>query len=217
LEQCPPEICKKIFAFACDDTGFTGRSLSLVSRYIHDVSEDVKYRSLAIWSMPQILRCHEVLISKPPHLRRIIHLFISAHEQVRPGETGPVAEYQWALQTHYGYACNAFFGILTMAAPTARSFYLCSAIARPTVLLAVPMPHLVEFTLFNGFPACPPVTPPSVDFPSLKRLRFTGFTDHSKSTFHEILLRAPNVTHLFFQSKRTADELLEHVSSVFGL
>lgn len=224
---------------ACDDEGRTGRSLSLVSRYIHDVSEDIKYRSLAVWSMPQILRCHQVLLTKPPHLRRIIHLFISAHEQVRPGEEGPVEGYQWGTQIHYvsafifplspshfvfadlmssqGYACNAFFGILTMAAPTLRTFYLCSSIARPTVLLSVPMPNLVEFTLFNGFPAVPTISPPSVDFPSLKRLRFTGFTDHSRATFHEILVRAPNVTHLFFQCQRTADELLGHVASVFGL
>jgi len=79
------------------------------------------------------------------------------------------------------------------------------------------MPNLVEFTLFNGFPAVPTISPPSVDFPSLKRLRFTGFTDHSKATFHEILVRAPNVTHMFFQSQRTADELLGHIASVFGL
>jgi hypothetical protein len=79
------------------------------------------------------------------------------------------------------------------------------------------MPELVEFTLFNGFPAVPTIAPPSVDFPSLKRLRFTGFTDHSKATFHEIRTRAPNVTHIFFQSQRTADELLEHIASVFGL
>lgn len=104
-----------------------------------------------------------------------------------------------------------------MAAPTLRTFYLCSSIARPTVLLSVPMPNLVEFTLFNGFPAIPTIAPPSVDFPSLKRIRFTGFTDHSKATFHEILIRAPNVTHMFFQSQRTADDLLGHIASVFGL
>lgn len=104
-----------------------------------------------------------------------------------------------------------------MAAPTVRTFYLCSSISRPTVFLSVPMPNLVEFTLFNGFPAVPTVAPPSVDYPSLKRLRFTGFTNHSKATFHEILARAPNVTHIFFQCQRTADELLEDIASIFGL
>lgn len=79
------------------------------------------------------------------------------------------------------------------------------------------MPQLVELTLFNGFPAIPAVMLPSVDFPRLKRLRFTGFTDHSPTTFHEIFVRAPNVTHIFFQSKRTADDLLEHIAAAFGL
>lgn len=217
LELLPPEICKQIYEKACDDDGRTGRALSLTSRYVHDVSAEFKYRSIAIWGMPQILKCFKVLEAKPPHLRRIIHLFISAHEQIRPGEKGPIDGYQWAMQTHYGYACDAFYGILGFAAPTVRTFYLCSSVARPTVLLSTPMPELVEFTLFNGFPAVPTMAPPSVDFPSLKRIRFCGFTDHSKTTFHEIRTRAPNVTHLFFQCQRTADDLLEDIASVFGL
>jgi hypothetical protein len=104
-----------------------------------------------------------------------------------------------------------------MAAPTVKTFYLCSSVPRPTVLLSVPMPEVVEFTLFNSFPAVPTIAPPSVDFPKLKRIRFTGFTDHPEATFREIRVRAPNVTHMFFQSQRTADELLEHIASVFGL
>ncbi|KAJ3572365.1 hypothetical protein NP233_g3135 [Leucocoprinus birnbaumii] len=217
LELLPPEVCKQIYEKACDDDGRTGRSLSLVSRYVSEVSEEFKYRSLAVYSIPKILKCYKVLESKPPEARRIIHLFISAHEQVLPGEEGDVDSYQWATQTHYGYACNAFFGILQFAAPTVQTFYLCSSVARPTVLLSIPMPRLVEFTLFNGFPTVPTIAPPSVDFPRLKRIRFCGFTDHSKGTFHEIRTRAPNVTHLFFQSQRTADDLLEHIASVFGL
>ncbi|KXN82234.1 hypothetical protein AN958_02862 [Leucoagaricus sp. SymC.cos] len=30
-------------------------------------------------------------------------------------------------------------------------------------------------------------------------------------------MRAPNITHIFFQSQKTADDLLEHIASVFGL
>lgn len=104
-----------------------------------------------------------------------------------------------------------------MAAPTVRTFYICSSITRPTVLLKVPMPQLIELTLFNGFPTMPTIMPPSVDYPHLKRLRFTGFTDHSPTTFHEILIRAPNVTHVFFQSQKTGEDLLEHIAAVFGL
>ncbi|EKM78532.1 hypothetical protein AGABI1DRAFT_13385, partial [Agaricus bisporus var. burnettii JB137-S8] len=209
LEECPPEICKKIFTHACDDGGYTGRSLSLVSRYVRDVSEDIKFRSVAVWGRRQILGFYEVLLSTPPHLRRILHLFISAHEQVRPGEAGPAENYQ--------YTCDSFCSILELVAPAVQTLYICSCISRPTILLKGPMPRLVELTLFNGFPAIPTVMLPSVDFPRLKRLRFTGFADHSPTTFHEIFVRAPNVTHIFFQSKRTADDLLEHIAAAFGL
>ncbi|KXN83308.1 hypothetical protein AN958_01601 [Leucoagaricus sp. SymC.cos] len=30
-------------------------------------------------------------------------------------------------------------------------------------------------------------------------------------------MRAPNITHIFFQSQKTTDGLLEHIASVFGL
>lgn len=101
LEECPPEICKKIFTHACDDGGYTGRSLSLVSRYVRDVSEDIKFRSVAVWGRRQILGFYQVLLSTPPHLRRILHLFISAHEQVRPGEVGPAENYQWSTDSRF--------------------------------------------------------------------------------------------------------------------
>ncbi|KAJ3558025.1 hypothetical protein NP233_g11593 [Leucocoprinus birnbaumii] len=217
LEMCPPEICKKIFTHACEDDGTTGRSLSLVSRYIHDVSEDIKLRSLAVCGMKQVLACAAMLRAKPENLRRIIHLFLSAGAQVRPGETeADIEEYLYSLETHHGSGCNAFFSILEMAAPTLKTFYLSSPCARPTVFLKIPMPELEEFTLFNEFHATPATGPPNVDFPKLKRVRFAGCNNISRVIFTEIYARAPNVTHMFFQSDRTGDDLLEHLASAFG-
>ncbi|KXN91545.1 hypothetical protein AN958_00531 [Leucoagaricus sp. SymC.cos] len=219
LGQCPPEICKKIFTYACNDGGFTGRSLSLVSRYIHNVSEDVKYHSLAICGMQQILKCNDVLENKPPHLRRIRHLFISGGTQVKPGQTrADITEYKYGKKTNYDDGCYAFFNILIMAAPTLITFYLSSIDARPTILIPVPMKMLEEFTFFNEFQLGSPSTgPPEVDFPSLKRLRFVGFSNMTPALFHEVYTRAPRITHLYFQTERSGDELLEHLSSFFGL
>ncbi|KAF5348920.1 hypothetical protein D9756_009831 [Leucocoprinus leucothites] len=218
LEDCPPEICNKIFTHACEDDGTTGRSLSLVSRYIHDVSEELKLRSLAVCGMKQILACAAMLREKPEHLRRIVHLFISAGAQVRPGQTeADIEEWLYSTETHHGSGCTAFYDILTMAAPTVKTFYLSSTCARPTVLLKIPMPELEEFTFFNEFHATPATGPPSVDFPKLKRLRFAGCSNISRTIFTEIYARAPNVTHMFFQSDRTGDDLLEHLASAFGL
>lgn len=80
------------------------------------------------------------------------------------------------------------------------------------------MPELEEFTLFNEFHASPAITPKAEpDFPKLKRLRFTGFSNVSPAVFQEIYSLAPHITHLFFQLERTGDDLLEHLAGVFEL
>jgi hypothetical protein len=55
LDQLPAEICAYIFAFACQDSGHTGRSLSLVSKYIHETSKLARYTSIALIGRAQIL------------------------------------------------------------------------------------------------------------------------------------------------------------------
>jgi hypothetical protein len=92
LAHCPPEILKEVFTFACDgDDGSTGRALSLVSRYIHEVSEDLKYRSLAVHGVKQLFNCSVLLEAKPPPLRRIHHLFIASakHHHQRLASNDP--------------------------------------------------------------------------------------------------------------------------------
>ncbi|KAK7037930.1 hypothetical protein R3P38DRAFT_2903483 [Favolaschia claudopus] len=55
LDRFPPEICDHIFEFACRDTGFTGCSLSLVSKYIQHTAAPTRYLSVALTSHAQIL------------------------------------------------------------------------------------------------------------------------------------------------------------------
>ena len=77
MHRCPPEILWKIYGFACTDDGYTGRSLSLVSRYIHESSKPVKFQSLAVRGAWQAVECAALLESTPSHLRRVDNLFIS--------------------------------------------------------------------------------------------------------------------------------------------
>ncbi|KAI0081535.1 hypothetical protein K474DRAFT_1587422, partial [Panus rudis PR-1116 ss-1] len=46
--QCPAEIWTKIFSFACTDGGYTGCSLSRVSRYFRDASLPVKLQTVSL-------------------------------------------------------------------------------------------------------------------------------------------------------------------------
>ncbi|KAJ7066431.1 hypothetical protein C8F01DRAFT_1123227 [Mycena amicta] len=80
LDQLPPEVCGHIFSFACTDTGTTGRSLSLVSRYIHNTSAPHKLQSVALFGRPQYLAFAALLHRTPPHLRGTRFLYIGGQE-----------------------------------------------------------------------------------------------------------------------------------------
>ncbi|KAJ6581841.1 hypothetical protein B0H19DRAFT_1116686 [Mycena capillaripes] len=80
LDQIAPEICAHIFHFACRDSGYTGRSLSLVSRYIHEASKPAKLQSIALFGRAQILAFAELLDQTPAHLRATRYLFINGQE-----------------------------------------------------------------------------------------------------------------------------------------
>lgn len=72
-----PEICERIFAYACTDDGRTGRSLSEVSRLVHNTSKTFKYYTIAIHGPAQAAGFLELMQSFPPDLRNISHLFVS--------------------------------------------------------------------------------------------------------------------------------------------
>jgi hypothetical protein len=77
MDRVPPELWTEIFSYACTDNGFTGRSLSLVSRHVHRCSKTVKLQSVSVIGLPQIIRFVSLLRSTPPHLKRIRQLFIA--------------------------------------------------------------------------------------------------------------------------------------------
>ncbi|KAF7308358.1 hypothetical protein HMN09_00684300 [Mycena chlorophos] len=79
LQSLPPELLSETFQRACTDSGFTGRSLSLVSRYIHTASAPFKYQSLALFGRKQILgfaSTLEALETPPP----TVFLYINGEE-----------------------------------------------------------------------------------------------------------------------------------------
>lgn len=77
MDKCPVEICLHIFQFACTDDGKTGRSLSLVSRSVHDLSREAKLQSISVVGLGQILGFAALLDSTPAKYRRVHHLFLS--------------------------------------------------------------------------------------------------------------------------------------------
>ncbi|KAI0062658.1 hypothetical protein BV25DRAFT_593406 [Artomyces pyxidatus] len=90
MDRCPPEIHSLIFALACSDDGFTGRSLSSVSRYIRQASAPYHWQSLVVAGVEQTKRFADMVDGlgvEPAHQaddrisitvrRPIHHLFVS--------------------------------------------------------------------------------------------------------------------------------------------
>ncbi|GBE77282.1 hypothetical protein SCP_0101550 [Sparassis crispa] len=76
MDTCSPEIHTYVFSFACTDSGATGRSLSLVSRYVRQVSASFKWYSPSISGKRQARQFVDVL-HKTAIQPRISHLFLS--------------------------------------------------------------------------------------------------------------------------------------------
>lgn len=90
LPVCPPEVWHNILWFACTDTGFTGRSISLTSRFFHELSKSVKLRSVGLRGVVQIIDFLNVIERTPVVYRRVENLFISTHNGCGlPGDIVP--------------------------------------------------------------------------------------------------------------------------------
>ncbi|TBU28774.1 hypothetical protein BD311DRAFT_722011 [Dichomitus squalens] len=50
MEDLPVELLQPICLYSCTDGGFTGSSLSLVSRHFQDISRTVRFHSIGLRS-----------------------------------------------------------------------------------------------------------------------------------------------------------------------
>jgi len=80
MYPCPREILLHIFQFACDDDGTTGRTLSLVSRQFYQLTQNCKYRSIALVGLPQIAS-FVAMLEQLPKIPPVRHLFLSSVTQ----------------------------------------------------------------------------------------------------------------------------------------
>ncbi|CCM04930.1 uncharacterized protein FIBRA_07127 [Fibroporia radiculosa] len=244
MDRCPPEIHALIFSFACSDDGTTGRSLALVSRYIHTVSAPFHWQSLAISGLDQargftaLLRATKAGAARPRRRSRALqapvrqrqrprpihHLFLSTRRAADAADGWPAVQLEdWPM-------CQA--EILAYASPTLETLafvafdpFLNSATCI-RVLLAVPLPRLVELTIRGR---CTPsqvsltLSDEAVDVasetavdavdgvadageghsglrPCLRRLHlacaYHGFAYGTKSTHDLIHTLSPRLTHL---------------------
>lgn len=77
MEKAPMEIWGRIFSFACIDDGYTGHSLSQVSRYFRMASNHYQLQSVALSGRDQIQRFADLLENTHPRCRSVRYLYVS--------------------------------------------------------------------------------------------------------------------------------------------
>ncbi|KAI0789797.1 hypothetical protein C8Q75DRAFT_764900 [Abortiporus biennis] len=234
MDKCPPEIHARIFSYACTDDGTTGLSLSLVSRYIYDVSSPFQWQAVSLPGYTHLVlfaqRLQRHTRTNNPK-RPIYHLFISDR-----GTPPPVTNC-WdtqPLEPVSKEATDALNFILPYASPTLLTFTFYSSVAfmggaaSMTQVLNYSYPNLTELTLRGR---CTPVqlrlfnnpdlesTLSSFSMPKLRHLHLAipchGFSygnlQETRNLIHKIA--SSNLTHLrisfldMWGSKRIAEVL----------
>jgi hypothetical protein len=164
------DICNIIFTLACTDGGVTGRSLSLTSRHVHELSKAVKLQSLVVTEALQILGLARLLADTAPKYQRVRYLFI-----------GDVSD-QWCddEEAASGGICMSFDqmtarteGIRCSEEPIQDAYLHIIKATAPTLLTLVV--HFLSYSTSMSLPD-------NVSFPSLIELSLYGHYIHDKKS-----------------------------------
>ena len=143
MDKCPPEIHARIASYACTDDGYTGCSLSLVSRYYNQVSSPYRWQCIAFPGYDCVISFANAL-GKVRTRRPIHHLFLSDRQSEITSRFTNDYEIEFL---------PVFARILEYAAPTLRTLSIFSDAnfyhGTRTVLrcLSLSFPHLQELTI----------------------------------------------------------------------
>lgn len=96
MKPFPQEIWEAIFALACTDSGYTGRSLALTCKFFDEASLSVRYQRVALFGSQHIISFDNVLRNAPPHARHVRFLYISLRSrkssELEEGDAGVTSQ-----------------------------------------------------------------------------------------------------------------------------
>ncbi|KAK7055357.1 hypothetical protein R3P38DRAFT_1353303 [Favolaschia claudopus] len=191
MDILPPEVWMQIFAFSCTDGGFTGRSLSGVSRATHYLSKPVKYQSLCVVGRYRLFKLLVVLSRLPPNERRIKYLFIAGFDDTKAFDGRDMD-----LPVN---ADDILGRVLCLVAPSLVSL----DIHRRTVLqqpsaFEIDFPLLTDLTLHGPYQSLHPTRrrPGAASFPSLRRLDIHHFSHRPAHFLQHIVPAVPRLARL---------------------
>lgn len=197
MDSCPFELWSKIAGYACTDGGYTGRSLSLVSRRMQSAVEPVRYYSICLKSNQKLFAFASRLMAldKPSTIR---HLFIAGLHVHSPriDEAGSFEGWQKSrarLQEDIGKINDAIRNIVTSCASTICTLTIHDWDPRLDVE-HITFPHLHSATLLT-VPRQKSAEDTHRRFPSLRRLHLLT-TYHTHHFWQGISAFAPRITNL---------------------
>lgn len=157
----PVEIWSKIFSEACTDGGRTGRSLSLVSKYIRDTSKPYKYQCLLVEER-RLRPLVNMLKRIPIEFRRIQHLFLSSNER----------SFRHRVQRRDRFSSADKNRLLVLASSTLRTLEIASC--HTELYLGFQMPALLDLTIHNTVFSYRLPSRPIVCYPRLQRFHLAS-------------------------------------------
>ena len=205
MDNCPIEILGLIFTLACVDDGYTGRSLSLVSKHIRTVSRRHAFQSVALYGSHQLSAFATLLERVDPDHRRVRNLYLADRRRVwmeyKPGQDRAtwlrerITEDFHVTDPAREYSSDAILRIFRCIAPTLRTLTLLLFDRYDEMALAMPFPALRELTIYGSLldhrgnaevPQCS----------ALKRLHIVQDFSLRKSVPRAVSRVAPSLTHL---------------------
>lgn len=179
IHTCPPEIWTRIFAFACTDDGATGRSLALVSRYVRETSEPVRFERVVLKGVDKIVAFADILEVLEEGKRRVNTLDIVVDVDAEEGTNVDEKE----MRKNEELDSHAYLNSLHRKTKCTRSITVpheCRsrgivASGAITHILDMVAPHLQDLSIwFNATYERTFVFLPNIDMPELRRFAFRG-------------------------------------------
>jgi hypothetical protein len=214
LDLIPPEVLAVICSYACTDDGTTGRSLSLVCRYLRNVSEHVRYQSVAVLGMFQITSLTDILLERAAHGSKDVvrSMFLSAFD--RAGRLPWSKYFSGKVPRYGGYDIRRMTMSIALveqrraAATISRLLALIAGDVRTLAVLGIeleiahigrPFPYLKELIVTSLQPPLVRTNQADPLLPSLQRIQVQRQQAGGTNTlFLSLALYAPydTITHL---------------------
>ncbi|KAJ3478402.1 hypothetical protein NLI96_g9773 [Meripilus lineatus] len=148
METLPVELHSHILQLACTDDGSTARTLSLVSKYVHQIADPFLSQTLIVSGSDRLNLVANKLITSPNLRRRVRHLFLSdqkPHETPASDQQTPPTPDDVPIQSQEGNEMPLIIQILDLTSQSLHSLGL--NISNPRI-----SPHLLGHVFSMTFP-----------------------------------------------------------------